>query len=306
MDARITKQRLANMLSYDWLKIIGVIALAAVFFCMFFMMIATRPTDGQLFYVYAYNSLTAGGDFGRLDRDLENKNVFSYEILDTGSETFSSGGIYGNSVFSARRSVGEGRVMFVSDVRTADENGVESSELIDFIADKGTPSEEFRLFLDPKQFLSNCESYLSNFFGENLAEAEPDADKTRAAFMERNGKDKRFRSSAKKEAGIKQETERLKKLKADFAEVNEAIGSGKLGYITYTGYENKEYVVGFSLASLNISSLVYYTVEEEGVEVKKTDGIALCLFDNGTREGDLKYETVDFLAYLLRTYGAAQ
>lgn len=49
MDARITKQRLANMLSYDWLKIIGAIALAAVVFCVFFMMIATRATAGQTF-----------------------------------------------------------------------------------------------------------------------------------------------------------------------------------------------------------------------------------------------------------------
>ena len=51
-----------------------------------------------------------------------------------------------------------------------------------------------------------------------------------------------------------------------------------------------------------ITSLVYYTAEEEGKKVQKKDDLVLCLFDNGTREGDLKYETVNFLAYLLRTY----
>ena len=117
MDARITKQRLANMLSYDWLKIIGAIALAAVVFCVFFMMIATRATAGQTFYVYAYSGLAEGAEFSRLGDDLKARNVFAYDILDTGSETFSKNG-YGNSVFMARRSTGEGRVMFVDDVRT--------------------------------------------------------------------------------------------------------------------------------------------------------------------------------------------
>ena len=81
MDARITKQRLANMLSYDWLKIVGAIALAAVAFCVFFLMIATTPTAGQTFYVYAYDGLTGGMDFSRLNNEFENKNIFSLVVL---------------------------------------------------------------------------------------------------------------------------------------------------------------------------------------------------------------------------------
>ncbi len=303
MDARITKQRLANMLSYDWLKIVGAIALAAVAFCVFFLMIATTPTAGQTFYVYAYDGLTGGMDFSRLNNEFENKNVFSYDILKTGSETFSNNGMYGGTVFTARRSAGEGRVMFVSDVRTTDEEGNVSSPLLGFLDRAGTEQENFGKFTEPKVFLGETETYLQRFFGDALSSEEPDGDATRSAFMERNGKDKRYRSAAKKEEGVLEEAMRLKKLREDYLFVKAAVGGGTLGYVTYTGFEEKEHVVGFSMKSLNLTSLVFYTVEEEGTEVKKNDDIALCIFNNGDREGDLKYETVNFLAYLLRTYG---
>ena len=304
MDARITRQRLANMLSYDWLKILGAIALAAVFFCVFFLMIGVRPTDGQKFYVYTYNGLTAGGDFSMLENNLKENDVFGYDILDTGTESFKSGGLYGNSVFTARRSAGEGRVMFVNDVRTTNEDGSVSSALLDsFMENEGTPNERFGLFLDPEQFLADCKSYLADFFGENL-DGEINHEKARETFLKRNAKDARFRSSSKKAAGVLLEEERLEKLKTDYLFVSASIGQ-ELDYVTYTT-EQKEHTIGFSMNSLNLTSLVFYTVEEQGATVKKSSDIALCIFNNGTREGDLRYESVNFLAYLLRTYGTPQ
>lgn len=305
MDARITKRRLADMLSYDWLKIIGASALAALFFCVFFMMIATRPADGQKFYVYAYNGLYGGADFNRLGDDLKNKNAFGYDVLDTGSEVFSSGGIYGNTVFQARRTSGEGRVMFVSDRRTEDEQGKMNSDLLGFLENAGTEKESFDGFLDPQAFLSETEEYLKSFFGNELT-GELNEERARDAFMKRNGRDKRYRSAEKKEAGVRQEEARLEKLKNDYLEVKSAVDCKRLEYATYTGYNEKEHVMGFSVKSLNLTPLVYYVAEEEGMQIRKNSDIVLCLFDNGTREGDLKYETVNFLSYLLNTYGRAQ
>lgn len=307
MDARITKQRLANMLSYDWLKIVGAIVLAAVFFCVFFVMIATRATDGQSFYVYAYTGLTEGADFNRLNEDLKNKNVFAYDILDIGCETFKNSKVYGTATFTARRSVGEGRVMFIDDVREEDKDGNVSSTLLSFLDNAGTEYEKFSLFLDPEVFLNDCEKYLVNFFGEDLTQ-ELNTEKAREAFMARNGKDKRYRTAAKKEAGVLQEEARLKKLKDDYLSVKKAVENKTLDFATYTGFEEKKHVVGFSMKALNkITSLLYYTAkDEEGKTVQKKDDLVLCLFDNGKREGDLKYETVNFLAYLVEKYGASE
>ena len=303
MDARITKQRLANMLAYDWLKIVGMIALAAVFFSLFFTMIATRATDGQTFYVYAFNGLTTGSDFSSLTDDMDAKGVFGYDILRTGSEAFSSNALYGNSVYTARRSAGEGRVMFVNDVRTKNEDGTESSKLLDFLDYRGTEFERFSSFLDPEVFLTDCKKYLTGFFGEDLS-GEPNQDKVREAFMARNGKDKRFRTSAKKEAGVKSEVERLIKIRDDYLLVEQEMGQS-IDYMRYTT-EQKEHTVGLSMRALNLTDLIYYTVKSEGKEVKGNDEVVLCLFNNGTREGDLRYETVNFIAYILREYGGAK
>ena len=287
------------MLSYDWLKILGAIALAAVFFSLFFTMIGTRPTDGQSFYVYAYDGLTAGSDFPNLQDKMKSDGVFSYEILKTGSESFSTNKLYGDTVFNSRRAAGEGRVMFVNDVRKQDEKGTEHSKLLDFIEYKGTPQESFASFIDPSVFLSDCKNYLVQFFGEDL-QGELNQEKARATFMARNKKDARFRSAAKKEQGVVLEGQRLEKLKEDYLLVSSQVGES-LKYVTYTT-EQKTHTIGFSMAEMNIIPLVYYTVEKDGEKEQQNNDVALCIFNNGKREGDLKYETVNFLAYLLRAY----
>ena len=303
MDARITKQRLANMLSYDWLKIVGVLVAAVVFFAVFFTMIGTRATVGQKFYVYAYNSLKTGGEFSQLDDTLMSRKVFGYDILDTSSESFRTSRIYGNSVFLARRAAGEGRVMFVDDIRTEDEEGNVSSTLLSFIEGAGTEKESFSSFLDPEVFLNDCKTYLETFFGAALS-GEPNQDKAREAFMARNGKDKRFRTAEKKEAGVLDEIKRLRKLRDDYLFVSEAMGKS-LSYITYTS-EIKTHTIAFSMTSLNLTSLVYYTAETEEGEAQTNRDVALCIFNNNNKEGDLKYETVNFLAYLVEKYGDSE
>lgn len=317
MDARITKQRLSNMLSYDWLKILAVIAAAALALAMFFTMIATRATDGQTYMVYAYNGLSAGGDYARIGETIGSNGTFSYDILNTGSETFSDGGMYGGAVFTARRSAGEGRVMFVSDHKVADKDGNLSSRLDGLapsgLVNAGTIYEKMGMFLDPEEFLNDCKAYLETFFGEGLTQEEPDAEETRAAFLKRNGKDKRFRKAKQKEEGVKQERERLLKLKADFLTVAEKAADGTLPIAEYkttinvsdTETEERTYKVGFRMENLpNLRNLVYYEEEVDGAKVKSSKDIVLTIFDNGEREGDLRYETVNFIAYLLKTYGA--
>ena len=300
MDARITKQRLGNMLSYDWLKILLTIAIAALFFGMFFTMIGARPTYGQTFYVYAFDGLSTGGHFGTLGSDMENKSVFGYDILKTGSESFTSGGLYGGTVYNSRRSAGEGRVLFIRDVRTTDDKGNVSSDLLNFLDYEGTSVEQFRFCIDPQKFLQDCREYLEPFFGEDLT-GEINNEQARATFLARNGKDARFRTSSKKEKGVNNEVERLKKIRDDYLFVISQMGQ-TIDYVTYTT-EIKTHYIGFSMKQLNLTPLVYYIEEEEGEKRQTNSEIALCIYNNNEREGDLKYESVNFIAYLLRRYG---
>ena len=54
MDAKITKQRLGRLLSYDWIKIIALAVAAIVVWSLIFTMTATRITAAQQFSVFNY------------------------------------------------------------------------------------------------------------------------------------------------------------------------------------------------------------------------------------------------------------
>jgi len=305
------------MLSYDWLKILGVIAVAAMILAVFFTMIATRATDGQTFMVYGYYGLSTGKDYSGFGDSLKTNNVFSYDILSTGAETFSESGMYGKTVFTARRSAGEGRVMFVSDHETVNDKGEPVATRLDELSAMGLvypgePREEMGMLLDPLKFMDECKAYLEKFFGENLANEEPDEAAVRDAFLKRNAKDKRYRKAAQKEEGIKSERKRVLKLKEDYSAVSAVLDADTVSIYSTTidlgagNSETRNYQVGIKVGKIapRIHELFYYETEKDGEKVKSAEDLVLVMFDNGTREGDLRYDTVSFLAYLLKTYSA--
>ena len=86
MDAKITKQRLSRMLSYDWLKIIGMIVGICVVWSLVFTMTATQITPTQKFYTYSY----VGTNFTDAFAKEYKKEVFSYEVIEAKTEVLSS------------------------------------------------------------------------------------------------------------------------------------------------------------------------------------------------------------------------
>lgn len=301
------------MLSYDWLKILGTIAVAVMVFLVLFTMIATRVTQAQTFEIYAYYGVSAGADYSSLPSDLSAKNVFSYDVLKTATETFSKSDSHSSAVFTARRSAGQGTVMFVSSYAATDEEGKKGvSELDNLVASGvvgGGDNVRQGLLRDPQTFMSDCENYLKGFFGENLEEnAEPDMEKVRQCFLDRNGSDKRFRSAAQKEAGVLSEKERIVGLREDYLVVRAAFAEGVFSY-TSCDYEYGEdktatFTVGVNVGGLKTIGNLFFYKGDEGKQVK--DELNLVIFNNGEKKGmsDLKYEAVSFLRYLLEKYNA--
>ena len=58
MDAKITKSRLGLLLSYDWIKIVGICTAVVLLWLLIFTMTATRATTGQSFELYAYGGVS--------------------------------------------------------------------------------------------------------------------------------------------------------------------------------------------------------------------------------------------------------
>lgn len=324
MDARITKTRLSNLLSYDWLRILLAIVVAVFALCVFFPMVQTRAKDVQTFTVYAYFDLSSGGDLNDIEDDLLNKNVFSYEILETHAEQLTelSGGIFGNlyagATYTTRLMNSARTVMFVSALDDSESSGYSAVKNLIGVNPKAEDGMK-NGFLDIEEYLADCEQYLRSFFGENWREGTLDEEKAEQCFLTRNNKDKRYKTDAKKQAGIVQEKERLYKLRNDYIAVLAAFEAKTLSFTTLTVSEEDvdeendiyagSYLCGVSVGKLsNLRNLFYYTEETENGTVNTVENMSMILFNTdalGNKENDLRYETVSFLRYLVEKYGAS-
>lgn len=318
MDARITKQRLSNLLSYDWLKIIATIAAAVAMLVVLFTIIRTSPTIAQQYVVFSWGSIIPAQNSADLAEDL--KDRLSYDILKVEMENFADSTL-GNSAFEARRGVLKGSALFVSNYHSPD---LKENEMNDFeracnvgLVHAGMPIEYLGLYYDLNDYFSGCEEYLVRFFGEEWETAPVlDGQEVEDCFLARNGKDKRFKTNAQKEAGIALEEARLNALREDYIFVRDngfekgfGAEDSTLTFTTYTskGYDLGEdehvtptYTVGINLGKLSkISDLFYY---KDASGNRATAEVTLLLFDNGERLNDLKYESVTMLRYLLEKY----
>lgn len=314
MDARITKQRLSNLLSYDWLKALFSVAAVVVALILLFTMVAHRPTEAQNFTIYAYQNLSLGSAETKLTDDLEGKSVFSYDILKVNVETF-TGNEYASTVLTARRAAGEGTVMFISSLDGKGEVSKES-DMYALSTDSLYKGEGAGGgFYDPQYFLEQeVKNYLKLFFGESL-DGQLDEAAAERRFLERNSSDPRFRSDEQKTAGIADEKKRLNKLLEDYRYIEAAFENGKLAYTAINRETGALSKIGFGEACAEgseisavhmgglagIGNLFYYKTSEGKATI---DSVNLMLFYNSYgKDYDLRYETVSFLRYLTEKFG---
>lgn len=322
MDARITKQRLSNLISYDWLKMLGTILAFILVLVLLFTMTATRPRQDQEYTIYAHTDLQADTAFSGLGDTLLGREVFSYDILTVTAESF-SGNSYASSVFQARRAAGQGTVMFMTDNPTyeTDEEGnyvlgddgqpviSAQSELYSFAggsavtADASSPSAIY----DTVYYLEMCEEYLAQFFGGDWeTDAAFDGSTSpEQSFERRNGEDKRYRTQEQRVQGVEEERDRLLKLRENYLFVRDAFADGTLSHTAYD-FEGEDGTVttlhlGIDVGGLNgLKNLVYYT---DGEGSRTTENVNLVILYNNYLFGqDLNFETVSFLRYLVETY----
>ncbi len=307
MDARITKSRLANFLSYDWLKILLAVVFVIAALSVFFTTVRTRPKGEQEYSLFAYSDLTAGEDAPLLGDSLYEKGVFSYDVLLVNAEGFGSN-MLANAAFNARRSTGQGNSMFIGNAvfDDGDDTTEDKSMLQQFVEGYLVRTEDggrkLELLLDARAYFEEAGEYLVRFYGENWREegATQDAAAVEECFLNRNGKDKRFKTAKQKAQGIESEKGRIAKLRADLLAVEAAFGDGTLT-LTTVETEYGAFTVGVCLGNLPGLSKLYYYTQDNG-KVKTVEEMNLVLFNNGSAMGDLKFETVSLLRYFLQTY----
>ena len=182
MDAKITKGRLGHLLSYDWLKMAGLCAIAVVLCLVLFTTIAARASAGQIFEIFTYAGVyTDEEELGDLDK-LKSRGALSYEVLDMSSTLITAD--TGSLLFSVRFAAGEGDIVVTVDGGgTQDENGNYTAleGLKDFLY--GYRGGCYSLSLDGKDYsdeqgvssrnyFTRCEQYLGTYFRNAAGEAD--------------------------------------------------------------------------------------------------------------------------------------
>lgn len=261
MDAKITKKRLSEFLSYEWIKIAAIALAIILFWSLLFSVSGTKLTPDQLFTVINYTGTKTGDDFSTYTSRLVPDGVFSYEVNEVSvTDLTVENGTMSGTLLDSRLSTGEGDVLFAADVLNkkgkrvqldAQDNPVvgadgkyvevESTYLYDFlisrynqcvmpvedvIINEGLPSER-----TVKGVVTVVDEYLGRFFDKNggkYDETSLDKEAAERDFRARVAatKDKRFRNEQLLAEGVKKEETRLVRYCEAFNAFNQYLQDG--------------------------------------------------------------------------------
>ncbi len=319
MNDKITKKRLANLISYDWFLICVFIVIAIVLWSVLFTTFAPKTTLGQQFYFYVYGEMySPNGE--KLLSDAQKNGYLSYDVRQKNFSQVS--GQNAETQILSWLSVGQGDVLAVTE------------ETFPFAS---------TAYYDLKQMVSDakeyCLSYGTSADGKTFM---PDERKIAVLFSERKSDDKRFKTQEQKERGAELEVQRICSLWKSAYNIESYFEYCSLNGIDLFKYavvteeevvflqanpkeEGKDQDEKYILSEedwqrlkkpygLDVSKLVggksfievayRYKEDQDGeLTVKTAEGIYLCVLDYRTVQEHLQFEAVTFIDYVVKTYG---
>lgn len=335
MDAKITKKRLSRMLSYDWLKIIGVAAALIFVWVLVFTTTATRITPAQQFTAMNYVgnvTWTGTNKFHTLYNKAFNDGVFSYEVIETTVNDLTVAKDYVATLLDTRLATDEGDIMFIADANdpSTETKDAEGNTQYDSYLEGFLRKYRYQLFsLDPesdKSYFKQMEKYLDQYYGEVGGWKNPDnvdEKKIERDFRARIKGDKRYKTEKSRVQGVKDDIARIQKYRDALEKFYQFVEEG---YITFTKTSYGEGENAFEgIYSINIcpetladgkpnetvGGTLYdyvgyrenYTDEDSGKTgtVLTAKNMNVVFFDlDGVEEG-FQYESLLFVNYLLET-----
>ncbi len=322
MDAKITKQRLTRMLSYDWVKIVLIAAAAIFFWSLVLTTTATRITPAQNFYVFNHQSNLTFRDkfYTHLDQQFS-AGTFSYEILEMAQGDMVAAGEHADTVLQARVSTSEGDVMFVADI--PDPKFIEKNEETGESVAKYTYVESFigtyyyslYEFNGENGYFAQMEKFLNGYYGGDYKTGVLDEEKVKSDFRARveRTKDKRFKKQSQIEQGELWEVERIKNYKAALEEFNGYLAQGIVTFKTVDlelseGWKVQgDYAINIcpNEEKSNLKEYVAYSAPktlDDGstVNVATAQDMHVCFFKFEDMEKSFEYENLAYINSLIR------
>lgn len=237
MDNKITKRRLSDFLSYEWIIMIVVAVACIIVWELVFTMTSVRVSVGQDFKFY-YDQTVYSGSSNKMyslfvDEEDPERTIFSYDVFKVSHEAL----VAEYNVLNDRLSVQEGDILITDCVepeKDAEDKSVRAKTIID--------SKDV---YDFQSLLEDAETYLSQFLKDGLNKDSVDVadfdnhdgQKIENLFRERMKKDNRFRSEEQKITGIKLEKERISDLCDEVKKFRVLLSQGDEYFYMYSRYE---------------------------------------------------------------------
>ena len=339
MDAKITKQRLKRLFSYEWIKIAAIVVALIFGWVMIFELTETRIKPSQRFTVFnhmqnkAIIPATATKIQGALD-----ENAFSSEVMEFTYQDLSTAGMYDHQTLESYLGVSDGDIILVPNLfnpsSALDEDGdnkPDTDENGDIIYQYTYPESlinpyrEYMTDLNPQtegSYFYELEQYLNRFY-DNGWEDETSINVTaierefRARVAQTH--DKRYRNEKLLSAGIPQEIERIEKYRDAYAKLCGWLDDGLVCFNepTHIDEDDENDVKGYDgTLSLNIcpdetrmknlkayySYPVYgYKEEQEDVQLLgySAKDMSVLFFYNPEQEKTFEYESLLYVVWLI-------
>lgn len=295
MDKSLLKTRIKTFFTYDLLKVLAISIAFCLLFTLVYGIVEKKPTEGQRFTILYANDLILGEeskDLIRFTINSENENAFSYDILKVDPKQIIVGDQSPQYLMTTYSDLCDDDVFICTDTLISDYVETSRAEDLDKYVEKA-----FTYLYD------------NNFYTQENVVNE---DVIIAKFLERYGKDSRFKKSEELELAKKEEVKRIKNifnnatiLKEVFAN-NPQIFDDKYNKISLLNYEGRFAIdLGkLSGGEKNVSNaFTRKVVDEKTNKVSYTaDGVYLLIGNKQYKNGDLHFEGLTYLVNMLKMY----
>lgn len=326
MDAKITKKRLAHMLSYDWLKIIGLGVALILFWNLIFTMTATPIQPSQEFTVFNHHANRPFPDELYYDLMDAVDDVFSYEVIEATTNDVARSGDYASLMYDVRLQTDEGDMMFIpkiADPATAYEENGETKYSGDYLQSFLRDRRAYLYDLDPQTeggYFYELKEFLNGYYTDYKNAETLDEEKVERDFIIRAkaNKDKRFKTEEQLASGARKEVERIEKYRDALIKIETFLQQGIIAFEEVEAISGKYHFKG--KFALNIcpnegamgelkkyASYVETGVDEEGKETYRITAKDMCVmfFNTKGTQASFEYESLLYVVHLIESCKAA-
>lgn len=339
MDAKITKQRLKRLFSYEWIKMIAVVVALIFGWVMIFELTETRIKPSQRFTIF--NHMQNKAIVPLTEKKIQgafNDNAFSSEVIEITYQDLSTAGMYNHQTLESYLGVSDGDIMLVPNLvnptSTLDKDGdnkPDTDENGDIIYQYTYPESlinpyrKYMTNLNPQtegSYFYELEQYLNGFYDNGWEdETSINTQKIEREFRARVARthDKRYRNEKLLSAAIPYEIERIEKYRDAYAKLCGWLVDGLVCFNAPTHIDGhpEDGVKGYDgIVSLNIcpdesrmkNLKAYYSYPVYGYdeEQEKTQllgysakDMSVVFFYNPEQEKTFEYESLLYVVWLV-------